>query len=108
MPVRSADRTLAAAVKATVAALDAPETDRALTSLAEVLAETIDAMGPGERVTLLPQHAGQLGRVLAELEARAAKRRIPAPPAAGTAPANPVDDLRRAHARRVARGGRAG
>ena len=58
MPVRSADRTVIAAVKATVAALDLPESDLALARVAEVLAETIDLMGPGERLTMLPQHTG--------------------------------------------------
>jgi hypothetical protein len=103
MALRSADRTLVAAVKATVAALDVPETDLALVKVAETIAETIDLMGPGERLTLLPQHTGQLVKVLDQLETRAARRRAPAPPPAGAAPVNPLDELRRTHARRVAR-----
>jgi hypothetical protein len=103
MALRSADRTVLAAVKVTAAALDPPDEDLALVKVAEVIAETIDAMGPGERLSLLPQHTGQLVKALAELEARAARRRapVPAPPAA--APVNPLDELRRTHARRVAR-----
>ena len=108
MPVRSADRTLAAALKVTVAALNAPESDAALIRVAEVLAEVIDAMELGQRLSLLPQHTGQLVKVLAELEARAAKRRAPAAPEPGKVPANPIDELRRAHAKRAARGGRTG
>lgn len=104
MAVRNADQTLIAAVKLTVAAIDPPETDLALVRLAEVLAETIDAMALGQRETLLPQHSGQLAKVLGELEARAAKRRAPVQvPAAAGAPVNPLDELRRAHARQVAR-----
>ena len=108
MPVRSADRTLGAALKVTVAALDAPESDAALIRVAEVLAEVIDAMELGQRLSLLPQHTGQLVKVLGELEARAVRRRVPVAAAPGKAPADPVDELRRAHARRVARGGKAG
>jgi hypothetical protein len=104
MALRDADRTLVAAVRVTVAALDAPETDRALIGVAVVLAETIDLMGPGERLSLLPQHTGQLQRALAELEARAARRRAPAQGPAAAKTVNPVDELRRAHAKRVARG----
>jgi hypothetical protein len=105
MTARSADRTVLAAVKATAAALDPPESDLALVRVAETIADTIDLMGPGERLSLLPQHTGQLVKVLGELEARAAKRRaaVPAPPAEAKAPVNPLDELRRAHARRVAR-----
>jgi hypothetical protein len=105
MALRSADRTLIAAVKVTVAALDAPLTDAALIRVAESIAETVDAMAPGQRMTLAPQHLGQLAKVLDQLEARAVKRRAPAPPAAGAAPVNPLDELRRAHARRVAKRG---
>lgn len=104
MTIRSADRAVLAAVKATAAALDPPDADLALVKVAETIAETIDAMGPGERLSLLPQHTGQLVKVLGELEARAAKRRalVPAVPEA-KAPVSPLDELRRAHARRVAR-----
>ena len=103
MAIRSADRTLIAAVKVTVAALDAPDTDAALVRVAESIAETVDAMAPGQRMTLAPQHLGTLVKVLDQLEARAARRRAPAEPGKGTAPANPLDELRRAHARRVAK-----
>lgn len=104
MALRSVDRSLVAAVKVTVAAIDPPETDLALARLAEVLAETIDAMALGQRETLLPQHSGQLVKVLGDLEARAAKRRAPvlAAPAAA-APVNPLDELRKVHSRQVAR-----
>src|SRR5690242_7892894 len=108
MPVRSADHTLVAALKVTVDALEVPDSDRALVRVAETIAETVDAMAPGQRMTLAPQHLGQLVKVLDTLEDRAAKRRVPVAPEAAKAPPNPVDDLRRAHARRVARGGRAG
>lgn len=108
MALRSADRTLTAAVAVTVAALGAPDSDRALVAVAETIAGTIDAMCTGERLSMLPQHTGQLVKVLAELEARAAKRRVPAEAERPAAVANPVHDLRRAHARRTARAGRAG
>jgi hypothetical protein len=108
MAVQSIHRTLAAAVRVTVDAIDPPPSDAALVAVAESIAETVDAMAPGQRMTLAPQHMGQLVKVLGELEARAVKRRAPLAPGRGAAPANPVDDLRRAHARRVARGGRAG
>lgn len=102
MTIRSADNTVLAAVAVTTAALEPPEADAALVRVAETIAETIDMMGPGERLTLLPQHTGQLVKALAELEARAAKRRalVPAEPAAA---ATPLDELRRTHARRTAR-----
>jgi hypothetical protein len=104
MSVRSAEATVLAAVRATVAAMDPPDTDLALVRVAETIAETIDLMGPGERLNLLPQHTGQLVKVLAELEARAAKRRAAVPAAPQQAAASPLDELRRAHARRTARG----
>lgn len=107
MAVRSADRTLAAAVRVTVSAIEPPDSDAALVAVAETIAETVDAMELGERLTMLPQHMGQLVKVLGELEARAAKRRAPVAPERGAVPANPVDELRRAHARRTAHGGRA-
>lgn len=108
MAVRSVHSSLAAAVKVTVDAIDPPSSDAALVAVAESIAETVDAMAPGQRMTLAPQHMGQLVKVLGELEARASKRRAPTAPERAAAPANPVDDLRRAHARRVARSGRAG
>jgi hypothetical protein len=103
MALRSADRTLIAAVKVTVSALDPPDTDAALVRTAETIAETIDAMAPGQKMTLLPQHMGGLVKVLAELEARAVKRRAPVQADPVSAPANPLDELRKAHSRQVAR-----
>ncbi len=103
MALRSVDRSLVAAVKLTVAAIDPPETDLALVRLAETIAETIDAMALGQRETLLPQHSGQLARVLAELEARAVKRRAPVQAAPAAAAVNPLDELRKAHSRQVGR-----
>ena len=86
-----------------MAALEVPETDQALVRVAESIAETVDAMAPGVRMTLAPQHLGQLVKVLAELEARAVKRRAPVQAAPAAAPVNPLDELRRSHARQVAR-----
>lgn len=102
MTIRSADKTMLAAVTATAAALEPPQSDAALVRVAETIAETIDLMGTGERLTLLPQHTGQLVKVLAELEARAAKRRALVPAEVAVA-ATPLDELRRTHARRTAR-----
>jgi hypothetical protein len=104
MALRSTDRTLLAAVKLTVDALEVPDTDLGLVRVAESIAETVDGMAPGQRMTLLPQHMGGLVKVLAELEARAVKRRAPVQAATpGAAPENPLDELRRAHAKQVAR-----
>lgn len=76
--LRSADSLLAPALATTVAALNPPDADAALVRLAEVIAATIDDMPDAVRVTMLPNHTGQLVKTLAELEARAARRRMPA------------------------------
>ena len=91
--LRSADSLLTPAVAATVAALGPPDSDAALVRLAEVIAATIDAMPDAVRVTMLPNHTGQLVKVLAELETRAVRRRKPA-----SGPPNRLQQLREARA----------
>lgn len=92
--LRPADELIGPAVAEIVAALDAPASDAPLVALARSLASTIDAMPPAVRQAMLPQHAGPLLKVLAELEARAVKRRpdVPARPSR-------LDELRAARAR---------
>ena len=91
--LRSADSLLGPAVAATVAALGPPDADAALVRLAEVIAATIDAMPDAVRVTMLPNHTGQLLKVLGELEERAVRRRK-----AASGRPNRLDQLRAAHA----------
>lgn len=96
--LRSADSLLVPALAATVAALGAPDADAALVRLAEVIAATIDAMPDAVRTTMLPNHTGQLVKVLAELEVRAARRR--------KAPSGPPNRLQQLRAARAAQDGR--
>ncbi len=76
--LRSADALIGPGLTATLAAIEPVPADQALVSLARALAETADSMPPALRPTMLPQTSGQLVRVLAELEKRAAARRRPA------------------------------
>jgi hypothetical protein len=75
--LRPAEELIGPRVAEMVAAYDCPAADAPLVALARTLAATIDAMPPGVRTTMLPQHSGQLTRVLAELDARAARRAKP-------------------------------
>ena len=89
--LRPADELIGPALAAMVAGLDPPEADGPLLALARRMAATIDAMPDAVAVSMLPNHAGPLVKALAELEARAVKRR-------GSAPAGPsrLRDLRAA------------
>ena len=91
-PLHTANELLSPALEATVAAVGPPESDAALVALARVLAATLDRMTRAERAAMLGQTAPQLLRVLVELEARAARRRTPAP----RAQASQLDRLRAA------------
>lgn len=63
-PLRAADDLLEPAVAETVEALHVGPGDAALVQLALLGARTIDGMDDAERARLLPQHVGQLLRVL--------------------------------------------
>jgi hypothetical protein len=76
--LRDAGQLLAPAVEGLGDALGAPAADAPLLALARRMAATIDAMPDGVAVAMLPNHAGPLIKVLAELEARANARRKPA------------------------------
>ena len=85
------------ATERTLAALSPlPDEDAALAELASGLAASIDAMTADERVRLIGQVAPALTRVLAELDARARRRRGPG----AAAQASPLDELRQARAAR--------
>lgn len=77
--LRSADQRVLPAVDAMTAAGDYPESDAPLLALARRLAASIDAMPEAVAVAMLPQHTGQLVKVLGELEARAGRRGTVAP-----------------------------
>ena len=86
------------ATERTLAALSPlPDEDAALAELASGLAASIDGMSAEERVRLIGQVAPALTRVLAELDARARRRRGPGAAAEG---ASPLDELRAARSRR--------
>jgi hypothetical protein len=95
-PLHSADDLVGPGVEATIAALDPPDSDAGLVSLARVLAAAIDRMTNTERAVMLGQTSPQLFRTLEALEKRAAVRRGAA---AGKA-VNPIQEMRRAHAAR--------
>lgn len=95
-PLHSVDELLSPALARTVKAIDPPATDDALVAVATVLAATLDRMSNAERASMLGQTIPAYMKVLTELEARAAKRRVPQRP---TAP-NPVRKMREAHAAR--------
>lgn len=88
----------------TLDGLDCPSSDAPLLALARRMAATIDAMPDAMAGTMLPNHAGPLIKVLAELDARAQKR------AAKSRQGRPnrVAQLRAAHAASPAKRKRAG
>lgn len=92
--LRDAKTLISPAIEAMAAELDPPAADGPLLALVRRQAAVIDAMPDAVAVTMLPNHSGQLLRALAELEERARRR---GRDAAGR-PANPVTELRRAHA----------
>ena len=102
MTLRDADRTMSGAVARTLDALDVPDEDLAVAELARQLAETIDAMPAALRPTMVAQTGGALLKVLADLEARARKRRAAEPPRQLDA----LERLRDEHARFMAPGKR--
>lgn len=101
--LRDAGQMIGPAVDGLGEALDAPVSDAPLLALARRFAATIDAMSNAEAVTMLPNHAGPLIKVLAELETRAQRRR-----SKGTGRANKVAHLRAAHATATAKRDQAG
>jgi hypothetical protein len=70
-PLRAVDGMLEPAVAETVEALHVAPADAATAQLALLVARTIDGMDADDRTRLLPQHAGQLMRVLEALQKRA-------------------------------------
>lgn len=92
--LRDAKTLISPAVDAMVAELDPPAADGPLIALLRRQARVIDAMPDAVAVSMLPNHTGQLVKVLAELEDRARKRGRQD----GPRPVNPVRDLRSAHA----------
>lgn len=96
--LHDADDLIAPGVEATIAALDPPPSDAGLVSMARVLAHAVDRMGNAERAAMLGQTFPGLLRVLQELNKRAdARQKTAGKPADG----NPVQEMRKAHARRV-------
>jgi hypothetical protein len=95
-PLHSVDELLSPALARTITAISPPASDAALVAVATVLAATLDRMTNEERATMLGQTIPPYMKVLAELEARAAKRRVPERPKT----ANPVRSMREAHASR--------
>ena len=96
--------TLAAAVDETIAALDPPKADAAVTALARIMAQSIDDMGSEQKALMIGQTAPQLLKILQELEARAAKRRA----SQRSARPSRVAQIRAAHAQSPAKRRRAG
>jgi len=96
--------TLVAAVDKTIAAIDPPASDAAVTALARKMASAIDDMHGEKLALMIGQTAPQLLKVLQELEQRAAKRRA----ARRSALPTPVDAIRAAHAASPAKKKRAG
>lgn len=94
--LHSADDLVGPGVEATIAAIEAPDSDAGLISLARVLANSIDRMSNNERSLMLGQTVPALFRVLEALEKRAVARRGAA---AGKA-VNPIQEMRRTHAAR--------
>lgn len=95
-PLRPAEELIAPCVAGMLAAYDPPPADAPLAALARTLAATIDAMPPGVRQAMLPQHTGPLLKVLTELDMRARRREGGREP--GRKP-NQLEQLRAAHAR---------
>jgi hypothetical protein len=75
--LRNASQMIGPAIESLCDAPDLPESDAPLLALARRIAATIDAMPDGIAQTMLPNHAGPLLKVLAELETRAVARRKP-------------------------------
>lgn len=73
--LRSADELVGPKVAALASALECPASDAPLLALARRMAAVIDDMPDAVAVSMLPNHAGPLIRVLAELDARSRKRR---------------------------------
>jgi hypothetical protein len=73
--LRDASQMVTPAVAELAESLSCPPSDRALLALALRLAATIDAMPDAMAGTMLPNHAGPMIKILAELEDRARKRR---------------------------------
>jgi len=92
--LRDAKTMITPAIEAMVADLDAPASDGPLLALVRRQAHVIDRMSDEQAVSMLPNHSGQLLKALAELEDRARKRGRQDGPRA----ANPVRDMRAAHA----------
>jgi hypothetical protein len=78
------------AIEEMLAALDPPAEDLPLVAIARRSAATIDIMSDAVATGMLPNHLGPLTKVLAELDARARKRRALKPGAP-----NPVRQMRR-------------
>jgi hypothetical protein len=95
--LRDAKAMIGPAVEAMAADLDVPPSDGPLLALVRRQAAVIDKMSDDQAVSMLPNHAGPLLRAMAELEERARKRGRRDEPAA----ANPVRELRSAHARLI-------
>jgi hypothetical protein len=97
--LRDARTVIGPAIEAMVADLDAPPGDGPLIALVRRQAAVIDRMSDDQAVSMLPNHSGQLLKVLAELEDRARRRgRRDAP-----RQVNPVHELRASHARFMGR-----
>jgi hypothetical protein len=92
--LRDAKTLISPAIDAMVAELDPPASDGPLIALLRRQARVIDAMPDAVAVSMLPNHTGQLVKVLAELEDRARKRGRQD----GPRPVNPVRELRAGHA----------
>jgi hypothetical protein len=106
VPDEPADKavTLAVAVDETIAAIDPPKSDAAVTALARKMASAIDGMQGEQLALMIGQTAPQLLKVLQELEVRAAKRRA----ASRAARPSRVANIRAAHAASPAKRKRAG
>ncbi len=96
--------TLSAAVDETIAAIDPPKADAAVTALARIMARSIDDMAPSQRALMIGQTAPQLLKILQELEVRAARRRA----AQRSGRPSRVAQIRAAHAQSPAKRKRAG
>lgn len=103
-PAGTGRATLAAAVDETIAAIDPPKSDAAVTALARKMATAIDGMEGDQLALMIGQTAPQLLKVLQELEARAAKRRA----AQRSQRPTRVSAIRAAHAASPAKRKRAG
>jgi len=102
--LRDVDSLMVAALRETVAALDPPDSDKALVRLAEVTAAAIDSMPSGQLGMMLGQTAPILLKALQELEARSQKRKAMARPGK----ANWLQEQRAAHAQATTKRRQAG